>query len=262
MSGHEQGGCPSALDLDRWVLAGRPSDHEVSKHAVKCEGCRGRVDALAKDSALREQAVDPVLMEQRIDAIYAAADSRRAEGVRSRLWSFARPRNFAAVSALAVLVFALVVVPRIERPDTEAELGWKASGDVALQVRVGGSPRPAGAALAPGVVLVAEMTVARTGYLALVSIEEDGRVSRILPARGAMALRVETGVLRVQGGVTPSIGIERMIVLFDPEPFEIGAAVTEIRRGEAYRSLSAAYEAGSAPRIAASWWFRHARGPE
>ena len=36
-------GCLSALDLDRFTVAGRPVAHAVSRHLDGCDGCRARL---------------------------------------------------------------------------------------------------------------------------------------------------------------------------------------------------------------------------
>ena len=250
----------SALDLDRWILAGRPSEHPVAEHAAGCQACRARLEA----PGVTDPGPMPgdALIEQRVDAIFREAEARRA-GPLARLAALVRqPWAMATAGAAAALVLVLFAAPSpLDLPEeAHRGLGWKAGGEVLLQVSAGGSPLAAGAVLAPGAALSVHMTVTKTGYLALVSVDAEGEVSRVLPARGDEATAVERGVAHARGGVSGSRGIERLIVLFDKEPFHIGDAAAAAAKALPSGPASDLIEAGSAPRVAASWWFRHAEG--
>jgi hypothetical protein len=258
MSAFDHGTCLSSLDLDRWELAGRPTEHPVHDHAATCESCRARLAERAPEAA-----VDPLVTEQRLDAILRSADARRGG---ASWWRSLLPRPEVFVGfGLAVVTVALLLSAR---PKTlgpvfgigaDDALGWRASDSVALQVRVGGAPRLPGAILAPGAMLAAELSVREAGYLAFVSIESNGHVSQILPAKGARAMAVQRGVLHSQGAVTRAAGIERLLVLYDTGDFDIRAAVAEIKEATGALSQAGPDPKVTAPRLAASWWFRHAR---
>jgi len=94
--------------------------------------------------------------------------------------------------------------------------------------------------------------------VALVSVDAGGAVSRLLPAAGDQARAVEPGVVHARAGVTASAGIERLLVLFDREPFEVSEAAEAASRALGSGAAAEGAEPAPAPRLAASWWFRHA----
>jgi hypothetical protein len=249
----------SAFDLDRWILAGRPAGHSVTEHAASCPECSARIEAPGVSKPVLEPS--GALIEGRIDAIFREAETRRA-GPLAKLASVVR-RPWALAPALAVaaavMVFVFAAPMLLEAPkEGDRSLGWKAGGEVVLKVSVGGAPEPAGSVLAPGALLAVDVTVARKGHLALLSVDAGGAVSQVLPARGEDSLAVEPGVVHARGAVSPSTGVERLLVLFGDAPFRIGAAAEIARQSLDSDVGTGGAEVGLGPRVAASWWFRHA----
>jgi|GEM_PF-2986816 len=254
--------CPSELELDRWALAGRPTGHRVPEHALGCPACASRLAAMEH----AERVVAPAVFEQNVQDVLDRVEARRVERRRPWAWLFeAQARWALATVAAACLVLVLAHrEPPLHDPVTAT---WKAGEGVALQVLAGGEPSAAGATLAPGVVLTMRLTVTRPGHLALVSLEQGGRVSRVLPAKGARPTPVTPGVVVTQGGVAPATGVERLVVLFDERPFDLDAALRDVQtaswgdlaaaKGSSVR-LDPARDQG--PRVVATWWFRHAGG--
>lgn len=255
--------CPSELELDRWALDGRPADHAVPEHALGCPACAARLVALDRASAI----VAPPVFARNVQDVLDRAEARRP--LRPRPWAWLlelQPRWILATAAAACLVLVLANLgpspvegpagSGASGPAPSAVEGWKAGQDVTLQVLAGGEPSPAGATLAPGVVLTMRLTVARPGHLALVSLEQGGRVSRVLPARGARPTPVTPGVVTVQGGVAAAAGVERLYVLFDLRPFDLDDALRDMP-SLARADRGQASGEGAGPRVVATWWFRH-----
>lgn len=263
--------CPSELELDRWALAGRPAAHAVPVHAAACPECRERLAYMERAEAM----VAPHAFATNVQEVLDRAEALRAERRRPWAWFF-EGRGGWALAAAAACLLLVAVVPREPTPTDpvgpgagagvapSGVEGWKAGEGVALQVLVGGEPTPAGATLASGVVLTLRLSVARPGHLALVSLEQGGRVSRVLPAKGARPTPVAPGVVVTQGGVAAASGVERLYVLFDERPFDLDAALREVQAA-ARGDLGAGAGAGlpldlardQGPRVAATWWFRH-----
>jgi hypothetical protein len=250
------GACPSELELDRWALAGRPSEHAVARHARGCPACAGRLEQVAECEAL----VAPGVLEARVEAVYArAAAQERGRWARWRRLMAASPL---AVGALAAALVAMLVLASWPRPEPESgeQPAWKVVGEVALQVLVGQEVRAGGATLAPGALLTFRVTTARPGFLALVSLEQGGRASRVWPAQGPQAAAVARGLTLVQGGVAAARGAERVFVLFDQQPFAIQDALEAVLRGVGTEADLARADGRGVSRVAASWWFHHAGG--
>ena len=249
------GRCPSELELDRWLLAGRPADHAVPAHAAGCAACQSRLQAATDAQVL----VAPPVLATHVADVLARAQARQAERSPWRRWlddGWRWALVPAVVLAVGLVVLAVRPGPAPEPGQSMVEgpvpsdvargggvEGWKAGGEVALQVLAGGEPVQSGAVLAPGTVLTLQLTVARPGFLALVSVEEGGRVSRILPTRGARPMPVTSGVISAQGGVAASQGVEHVYALFDDKPFDVDRALA------------------GRPQVAAAWWFRHGVTP-
>jgi hypothetical protein len=235
------GRCPSELELDRWLLAGRPADHAVFAHAAGCPACQSRLQAATDAQVL----VAPPVLATHVADVLARAQARQAERSPWRRWlddGWRWALVPAVVLAVGLVVLAVRPGPAPVHPRGAVE-GWKAGGEVALQVLAGGEPVQSGAVLDPGTVLTLRVTVARPGFLALVSVEEGGRVSRILPTRGARPMPVTAGVVSAQGGVAAAQGVERVYALFDEQPFDVDRALA------------------GRPQVAATWWFRHGVTP-
>ena len=95
----------SALDLDRWILAGRPSEHPVTEHAASCEPCRARLEA----PGVAEPGLEPSdeILELRVDAIFKEAEARRAGPLARLADMFRGPWALATASAAATALGSL-----------------------------------------------------------------------------------------------------------------------------------------------------------
>jgi hypothetical protein len=203
-----------------------------------------------------EAVVAPPVFARNVEDVLVRAEALRTE--RPRPWAWlceARARWALAAAAVACLVL-VVVVPGTKEPVPSETAAWKAGEDVTLQVLAGGEPIPSGATLAQGVVLTMRLTVARPGHLALVSLEQGGRLSRVLPARGARPTPVMPGVVTTQGGVAAANGVERLYVLFGERPFDLDDALRDVP-SLARADGGPATGEGQGPRVVATWWFRH-----
>jgi len=247
--------CPSELELDRWLLADRPADHAVPRHAADCARCAARLASAAEADAV----VAPAVLAAHVADVLVRAEARRHRWDPAGWWADARVRWALVPAAAACLLIALVAVRVVPADPPGAEATWKGS-DVALQVLAGGEPLGSGLNLAPGAVLTLRATVARPGFLALVSVEESGRVSRLLPTRGDRPTPVSPGVVTARGVVADAVGVERVYALFAERPFGTDEALRTLRTlPTASRTPEPSAAGDGPPRVAASWWFRHGR---
>lgn len=196
--------CLSALRLDRWMAAelGPAEAEEVRSHVDGCARC---AEAVASLRAARDGAVLPALR-------LAPAPARR--GVRIR--------GLAAIAGALAAAAGLVLVLR---PDGTAVRTRGAGVGLAMWVQHGDAVREAGpgAVVAPGDAVRFAVTTPVPAWVAVLSVDPEGRASVYFPV-GPTAAPVPAGTdlaLPLATRLDATVGEERVIGLFCDGPVEL-----------------------------------------
>jgi hypothetical protein len=223
--------CPSALDLDRFTVVGRPRAHALSRHLGACEGCRARLEEMDRGGA----GLGVEAMARHRAALIDLAARPVGLTARWRAWLESPGRWRLAVSgaALAVLIAwvgAGAIAPLGRAPGQEGVYdGLKASGPVVLQLRHADGALRDGGEVRSGAIVDYRVSVARAGYVAVVALDDEGVVSRLLPPLGRAAVKVDAGVVTGRGGVDRLRGPERVFALFSDAPFDLDEVARRLR---------------------------------
>ena len=202
--------CLSALHLDRF-LAGELDElaaRRVRQHVLACSRCAGAVEGMraARDEPLPTLRVVPL-------------------APRARRWPRAAAAGIALVAAASLL---LVVRTPGERP--------KGSGvGLRMYVEHGGEVRSAvpGEVIAPGDAVRFAVTTPKKAYVAVLSLDAEGRGSVYFPL-GARAEAVEPGgevALPLGTRLDATVGEERIVGVFCSSPVELEPLRIQLEHG-------------------------------
>jgi hypothetical protein len=201
--------CFSALHLDRFVLGELDcgAADEIRAHARGCRSC--------------SDAIESMRPREPLPPLRAVALRPRSRAIR---WVAAGAGLAAAASVLLVL-----------RPSAPRERGKGAGFALGMYVQHGGEVRRAGSGeeVAPGDALRFTVTAPADGYLAVLSLDPQGRGSIYYPA-GSRAVPVSAGsdlALPLGTRLDATVGEERIVGLFCASPVELEPLRAALERG-------------------------------
>jgi len=168
--------CPSDLALEAHLL--EPSRSPLAPHLDACAGCRDRLSRMEREGEDFRRFVLP----RTVDAVMDAA-ARPGPSAWSRWLAVALPAGGLAAAAAAMLLVS-------PRPPYDY-VGVKGAS-LALQVFAGGGDAPAravsdGSEVPASAALRFQVRAAQPCRLWIVSVDANGDVSRLYPARGEAA---------------------------------------------------------------------------
>jgi hypothetical protein len=230
--------CPSELELDAFVVAGRPAGDALQAHARTCERCQARLAAreLSRERFLRE--VYPVTV-----AAVEAAGERARPGAGWLAWLL-RPAALGVAAGLVLLVLGAwlwwrtpgaVQGPGDAPPDTY--VGVKGGASLQVYARRGDRVFPVrpGERLRQGDRLRFAPLLPGPGFVMPLSADAAGRVRLFFPQsrRRAAALRPPLGAAALPGAIEldDSRGPERLWLLFSTQAFELDAVEAAVAEG-------------------------------
>jgi len=144
---------------------------------------------------------------------------------RVRAW---RRREVLGLALAASLALVWLVPWRGILPEREPSGALRDKGGLSLQVFGSGGDEvfrvQEGMRLFPGDRPKYRVVVPRDGWLAVVSVEDSGRISLFVPSVCCAPLRVSRGVVSPTGSTVldDHVGPERVVALFSEEPFDLG----------------------------------------
>ena len=222
-------GHPSRMALDQaWIrsVETRAEPSSASAHLGSCDACQAYLTELASGAdAFAAGAPEAVLSALVRPARPLAPPSL---GWLDRLLGWLpRPAPELALAALVLVVVAGLSGWRALAPGSRSATdGWYAKAAVGLEVigqREGRSFRAQeGEALRAGDQLRFRVAPPEDGYLMVVLIDADGRLTRLHPARVPAAAPAPARAVLLPGSarLDDSVGVERLFVLFGREPFD------------------------------------------
>ena len=229
-------GCPSALELDAFLLAplDRQADDSMVRHVQSCRYCQQTVAEQRQARQIFESEIFP-------DSVGAVTEQVSNQGrVAAKLASvlqglFARP-SLALASAAMLLLAAGVwqFIPK-ERPYIGVKGG--ADADLAVEVFCKRGERvfrvSDGDALLPDDMLRFAPTILKKGFLMIVSIEEGGTVNLYYPVGGGKAALIDQSTKTLPGSIVldESKGAERLFVVFSEKPFNFEIVARAVQEG-------------------------------
>lgn len=201
--------CLSALHLDRFVL-GELDDaaaEEVRAHLKSCTRCSEAVESMRPREPLPELRAVPL--------------RRRSRPI----------RLIAAGAGLAAAASVLLVL----RPSVMRERSKGSGFALGMYVQHGGEVRRAGSGeeVAPGDAVRFAVTAPADGYVAVLSLDAQGRASIYYPA-GPRAAPVSAGsdlALPLGTRLDATVGEERIVGLFCASPVELEPLRAALERG-------------------------------
>lgn len=235
--------CPSAYQLEAFLFEGQPADHPLTDHLPECPGCQRRL-VEAKHQALQfeEEALPATLAS--VLAQLAAASRPKIAGRGFRVWLFSPVGLTAATVAAAILlVVGLVVwsgIPGIrgfQGLAGDSDDGYRGiKGTIGVEVVCQRGEEifrvEDGTVLLPGDRLRFNLSVPNPGYVAVVAIDANNRVSTFFPDTGNQALPWIPGAGPLPGSIAldESRGEERLFVLFSKNPFELASVHSAVEQ--------------------------------
>jgi hypothetical protein len=215
--------CPSDLQLDAFWLQGKPSDHPLRGHLATCLHCQERLSYMARIQEEFRAQVFPATIGQVL--AQAPAQRNNMNWFFSSLSWLSKPARLATASALLLLLVVGAVLWIRSSANREPDyIGIKGTVGVQVWCRRGQQVFLArdGSVLHPGDALRFVPSVSTPGYLMIVSVDEQGRVSRYDQAPSPRAISVDKGERALDGSVVldDTLGVERIFVLFSNQAFD------------------------------------------
>lgn len=215
------GQCPSAMAIDSWVLRGRAETDPIRAHVKGCQRCEALVAELDGAADVFKREVFPATVE----GVMARA---RDLSLGDRLAAFLFRRNVRLAFAVATAVCVMAVGGYLyqDMPRTHGTYtGVKGALGLTVFVNHAGAVRQLGdgETLTEGDALRFVPAVPASGYLMVVSVEESGKLNVYYPPGGESAMKAAAGTEPLPGSVVldKSAGVERVFVLYSPEPFAL-----------------------------------------
>jgi hypothetical protein len=207
----------------------------IAAHAGACADCRARLRALDDEQRRFEQEISFDRFSAGVERATRSATKRRRS---VPMIAFVAPM----LAAAAALVLVVTFKPK-DASDRAVGYGNRVKGGAGIIVRVAGSegqrtargdaPEP----LAPGERLRIGYSSAGHRYLLSLSIDGDGKVEALVPARGA-SLALEAGAESAtrylpEAWELTGAGLERIVVVLSDQPVDVE---------DARRAARAAYD--------------------
>lgn len=235
--------CPSELALEAYLLD--PERSPIAAHVAGCERCGDRLGRMRLEGQEFAQYVYPATVE----AVEAAAH-------RPPWWR--RPAFLLPIPAVAALAAVLVAIfPRSPSDDYVGNKGG--TGGLGLTVFVargaGAEPLIDRAEVPAASALRFRLRASAPCRLRLLSLDEAGAVSPLLPAAGHDGFPVARGETDLPGGVVldGKAGPERIFALCTPGPFTAEDAEVAVLRATQSRATLRSPAPLSGLPVGASW---------
>jgi hypothetical protein len=227
--------CTSALRLERWTH-GELSSPEADSLQAHVAGCRDCTEALRALQAGHQEEL-PAMRTR------ASAEATAPAQARTRWPRLLRSWPLAAAGLGAALAAGLLVVLRLPPGTGAPGTSLKGPGvGLSMFVQHGGSVRRAeeGEVVAPGDAVRFAVTSPVKAYVAVLSVDPQGRASVYFPL-GPRAEPVEPGVespLPLGTRLDGTVGEERIWALLCPEPIALEPLRAQLERGRDEALLS------------------------
>ncbi len=234
---------PSDLALEAFLL--EPERSPLATHVETCPSCSARVSRMREEGDEFRRVVFP----QTVDAIEEALEKRRSG------WRLVLAPAAVVVAAAA----AILLIVRTPGPPSDYEYGVKGTG-LALAVFVNGGEGaravPDGAGVPATAALRFKVQPADDCWLWIMSVDENGDISRLYPPKGTPPDRRSTGPVPGGAVLDGHPGPERIYAVCAPSQemawAEVKASAAAVALGGPERvraarglggSLSGAYQA-------------------
>jgi hypothetical protein len=221
-------GCPSSLALDAWVLGGRKETDPLAAHVKSCPRCTAQIAELDAAAGVFKREVFPAT----VDKVVEKARERTAADFFGLFFPHPRIRlyfEFVLPAMIVVLVGAYLAHDLMLRPlqNQTQQTGIKGGLGLKVFVNRGGKVRELSG---PDCILQGDMlrfvpAIPEDGYLMVVAVDIEGNVQQYYPSDGTSSMKVRAGSEPLPGSIVmdKGIGLERVFVLFDREPFSFSS---------------------------------------